>query len=155
MFKKRENVTEIEKGKYLSPKFNGKGLIPVITMDVKTKEILMHGYMNDEALKKTIETKEVHYWSRSKNKIWHKGEISGFSQKVIEMRIDDDQDAIWVTVDIGDGSSCHVGYRSCFYRAIPLGKIKDSKKVEMNFKEKNKIFDPKKIYKDEPNPTKI
>jgi len=155
MFKKRENVTEVEEGRYLSPKFNEKSLIPVITMDVKTKEILMHGYMNDEALKKTIETKEVHYWSRSKNKIWHKGEISGFSQKVIEMRIDDDQDAIWVTVDIGDGSSCHVGYRSCFYRAIPLGKIKDSKKVEMNFKEKNKIFDPKKIYKDEPNPTEI
>ena len=72
MFKKRENVTEIEEGKYLSPKFNENGLIPVITMDVKTKEILMHGYMNDEALKKTIETKEVHYWSRSKNKIWHK-----------------------------------------------------------------------------------
>ena len=155
MFKKRENVTDIEEGKYLSPKFNEKDLIPVITMDVKTKEILMHGYMNDEALKKTIETKEVHYWSRSKNKIWHKGEISGFTQKVIEMRIDDDQDAIWVRVDIGGGSSCHVGYRSCFYRDIPLGKINDSQKIEMNFKEKKKIFDPKKIYKDEPNPTKI
>jgi phosphoribosyl-AMP cyclohydrolase len=155
MFKKRENVKDIEEGKYLSPKFNEKGLIPVVTMDVKTKEILMHGYMNDEALKKTIETKEVHYWSRSKNKIWHKGEISGFRQKVIEIRIDDDQDAIWVTVDIGHGSSCHVGYRSCFYRDIPLGKINDSQKIEMNFKEKNKIFDPKKIYKDEPNPTKI
>ena len=155
MFKKRENVTEVEEGKYLSPKFNEKDLIPVITMDVKTKEILMHGYMNDEALKKTIETKEVHYWSRSKNKIWHKGKISGFRQKVIEMRIDDDQDAVWVTVDIGDGSSCHVGYRSCFYRNIPLGKINDSQKIEMNFKEKKKIFEPKKIYKDEPNPTKI
>ena len=155
MFKKRENVTDIEEGKYLSPKFNETGIIPVITMDVKTKEILMHGYMNDEALKKTIETKEVHYWSRSKNKIWHKGEISGFRQKVIKMRIDDDQDAIWVTVDIGDGSSCHVGYRSCFYRDIPLGKINDSQKIEMNFKEKKKFFDPKKIYKDEPNPTEI
>ena len=155
MVKKRENVTEIEEGKYLSPKFDKEGLIPVITMDVKTREILMHGYMNDEALKKTNETKEVHYWSRSKSKIWHKGEISGFRQHVIEMRIDDDQDAIWVTVDIGDGSSCHVGYRSCFYRAIPLGKIKDSQKIEINFKEKNKIFDSKKIYKDEPNPTKI
>ena len=155
MFKKRENVTEVEEGSYLSPKFNEKGLIPVVTMDVKTKEILMHGYMNDEALKKTIETKEVHYWSRSRKKIWHKGQISGFVQNVIEMRVDDDQDAIWVTVDIGDGSSCHVGYRSCFYRAIPLGEIKDSKKVEINFKEKNKIFDPKKIYKDEPNPTEI
>ena len=155
MFKKRENVTEIEEGKYLSPKFDKEGLIPVITMDVKTREILMHGYMNDEALKKTIETKEVYYWSRSKGKIWHKGEISGFRQHVIEMRIDDDQDAIWVTVDIGDGSSCHVGYRSCFYRDSPLGKINDAQKKEMNFKEKNKIFDPKKIYKDEPNPTEI
>ena len=155
MFKKRENVTDIEEGKYLSPKFNEKGLIPVITMDVKTKEILMHGYMNDEALKKTIETKEVHYWSRSRKKIWHKGQISGFVQNVIEMRVDDDQDAIWVTVDIGDGGSCHIGYRSCFYRGIPLGKIKDSEKIKMDFKEKNKIFDQKKIFKDEPNPTEI
>ena len=155
MFKKRENVTEIEEGKYLSPKFDKEGLIPVITMDSKNKGILMHGYMNDEALKKTIETKEVHYWSRSRKKIWHKGEISGFKQKVIEMRVDDDQDAIWVIVDIGNGGSCHIGYRSCFYRDIPLGKIKNSEKIEMNFKEKNKIFDPKKIYKDEPNPTEI
>ena len=155
MFKKRENVTEIEEGKYLCPKFNKEGLIPVITMDVKSKEILMLGYMNDEALKKTIETQEVHYWSRSRKKIWHKGQISGFVQKVIEMRVDDDQDAIWVTVDIGDGGSCHIGYRSCFYRGIPLGKIKDSEKIEIDFKEKNKIFDPKKIYKDEPNPTEI
>ena len=155
MFKKRENVTEIEEGKYLSPKFNEEGLIPVITIDVKNKEILMHGYMNDEALKKTIETKEVHYWSRSRKKIWHKGEISGFKQNVIEMRIDDDQDAIYVMVDIGNGGSCHVGYRSCFYREIPLGKINDTKKIEMKFKEKNKVFDPKKVYKDEPNPTEI
>ena len=155
MFKKRENVTEIEEGKYLSPKFNKEGLIPVVTMDVKTREILMHGYMNEEALKKTIETKEAHYWSRSRKKIWHKGQISGFKQKVIEMRIDDDQDSIWITVDIGNGSSCHVGYRSCFYRSIPLGKIKASQNVEIDFNEENKIFDPKKIYKDEPNPTEI
>ena len=155
MFKKRENVADIEEGKLLSPKFDNDGLIPVVTTCSATKEILMHGYMNVEAFKLTIETQEAHYWSRSKNKIWHKGEISGFRQKVIEMRIDDDQDAIWVTDDIGDGSSCHVGYRSCFYRDIPLGKINDSQKIEMNFKEKNKIFDPKKIYKNEPNPTKI
>ena len=155
MFKKRKNVTEIEEGKYLSPKFNKKGLIPVITMDTKTRTILMHGYMNNKALKKTIETKEVHYWSRSRNKIWHKGKISGFKQKVIEMRIDDDQDSIWITVDIGKGSSCHVGYRSCFYRTIPLGKIKNLKKVKMNFKEKKKIFNPVKIYKNLSNPTKI
>ena len=115
----------------------------------------MHGYMNDLALKKTIETKEAHYWSRSKNSLWHKGQKSGFVQKVIDLRIDDDQDSLWMSVDIGNGASCHVGYKSCFYRSVPLGKIKDEKNIEMKFKEKNKKFDPKKVYKDEPNPTKL
>ena len=155
MFKKRENVTEIEEGSYLSPKFNEEGLIPVITMCSNTKDILMHGYMNEEALQKTIETKEVHYWSRSKKSLWHKGKKSGFFQRVKEIRIDDDQDSIWITVDIGDGSSCHVGYRSCFYRSIPLGKIENTEKLKMEFKEKKKLFDPKIIYKDETSPTKI
>ena len=155
MFKKRDNIKEVEEGRFLEPKFNENGLIPVVTSDFKTGNILMHGYMNDEALKKTIETKEAHYWSRSRNKIWHKGQISGFIQKIKEIRIDDDQDAIWLSVDIGNGGSCHVGYRSCFYRSIPLGKIKNTEKLEMEFKEKEKIFDPKKIYKDEPNPTKL
>ena len=155
MFKKRENVAQIEEGYLLSPKFDNDGLIPVVTTCSKTKEILMHGYMNVEALKKTIETKEAHYWSRSRQQIWHKGKTSGFVQKVEEIRIDDDQDSIWLKVDIGQGSSCHVGYKSCFYRSIPLGKIKSTEKLEMIFKEKNKIFDPKKIYKDEPNPTKL
>ena len=135
MFKKRENVVEIEEGNLLSPKFDNDGLIPVITMCAKTKEILMHGYMNVEALKKTIETKEAHYFSRSRNTIWHKGKTSGFTQKVNEIRIDDDQDSIWLTVDIGDGASCHVGYRSCFYRSIPLGPIENGRKVEMEFLE--------------------
>ena len=155
MFKKRDNIQEVEEGKYLSPKFDKNGLIPVITTDFKTGDILMHGYMNAEALKKTIETKEAHYWSRSRNKIWHKGQVSGFIQKIKEIRIDDDQDSIWVTVDNNDGASCHVGYRSCFYRSIPLGKIVNSEKVEMKFEEKNKVFDPKKVYKDEPNPTEL
>ena len=155
MFKKRDNIKEVEEGRFLEPKFNENGLIPVVTSDFKTGNILMHGYMNDEALKKTIETKEAHYWSRSRNKIWHKGQISGFIQKIKEIRIDDDQDAFWLSVDIGNGGSCHVGYRSCFYRSIPLGKIKNTEKLEMEFKEKEKIFDPKKIYKDEPNPTKL
>ena len=155
MFKNRTSVFEVEEGKILSPKFDQNGLIPVVTTDDKTGEVLMHGYMNDLALKKTIETKEAHYWSRSKNALWHKGKKSGFVQKVIDLRIDDDQDSIWLSVDIGDGASCHVGYRSCFYRSVPLGKIKDFNKVEMNFKEKNKIFDPNEIYKNEPNPTKL
>ena len=155
MFKKRHSIKEVEEGKYLSPKFNKNGLIPVITADFKSGDILMHGYMNDEALKKTIETKEAHYWSRSRKNIWRKGEISGFVQKVIEIRIDDDQDSIWLSVDIGNGASCHVGYRSCFYRSIPLGKINNDEKLEMEFKDNKKKFDPKKIYKDEPNPTNL
>ena len=155
MFKKRDNIKEVEEGKYLAPKFDKNGLIPVITTDFQTGDILMHSYMNAEALKKTIETKEAHYWSRSRNKIWHKGQVSGFIQKVREIRIDDDQDSVWLSVDIGKGASCHVGFRSCFYRSIPLGKIKNEENLEMEFKEKEKIFDPKKIYKDESSPTKL
>jgi len=155
MFKKRENVADIEEGKLLSPKFDKDGLIPVVTTDCETGEVLMHGYMNSEALKKTIETKEAYYWSRSRKKVWHKGETSGFVQKVVEIRIDDDQDSIWLSVDIGNGASCHVGYKSCFYRAVPLGKIQDSEKVEMELKDKKKKFDPNIVYKGKPNPTKI
>ncbi|HIN07945.1 MAG: phosphoribosyl-AMP cyclohydrolase [Alphaproteobacteria bacterium] len=155
MFKKRHTIKEVEEGKYLSPKFDENSLIPVITTDFKTGDILMHGYMNYEALKKTIETKEAHYWSRSRKKIWRKGQVSGFIQKVKEIRIDDDQDSVWLSVDIGNGSSCHVGYRSCFYRSIPLGKIKNEEELEMEFKETEKTFDPEKVYKDEPNPTKL
>ena len=155
MFKKRDNIKEVEEGKYLAPKFDEYGLIPVITTDFQTGDILMHGYMNDEALKKTIESKEAHYWSRSRNKIWHKGQVSGFVQKVKEIRIDDDQDSIWLSVNIGSGASCHVGYRTCFYRSIPLGKIENDEKLEIEFKEKKKIFDPKKVYKNESSPTKL
>ena len=153
MFKKRISVKEVEEGKKLSPKFDERGLIPVITTDFNTKEVLMHGFMNKEALKKTIETKEVHYFSRSRNEIWHKGKTSGFIQKVKSIRIDDDQDSIWVAVDIGDGASCHVGYKSCFYRSIDS----DSKNNDttLKFEEKEKKFDPEKVYKGMPNPTKL
>ena len=84
-----------------------------------------------------------------------KRKLVGFFQKVKEIRIDDDQDSLWMSVDIGNGSSCHVGYKSCFYRSIPLGKIKEIDKVEMDFKEKGKKFDPSEVYKGKPNPTKI
>jgi len=153
MFKKRISVKEVEEGKNLSPKFDERGLIPVITTDFNTKEVLMHGFMNEEALKKTIETKEVYYFSRSRNEIWHKGKTSGFVQKVKSIRIDDDQDSIWVAVDIGDGASCHVGYKSCFYRSIDS----DSKNNDttLKFEEKEKKFDPEKVYKGIPNPTKL
>ena len=145
MFKKRDSVFEVEEGKFLSPKFDEKGLIPVTTTDFKTGEVLMHGYMNEEALKLTIEKKEACYWSRSRKALWHKGKTSGFVQKVIDIRIDDDQDALWMTVDIGNGASCHVGYKSCFYRSIPLGKINNSEELSRIIKNiTNEIF-PKAI----------
>ena len=153
MFKKRENVKDIEEGNLLSPKFDNDGLIPVITTCHKTKEILMHGYMNEEAFIKTIQTKEAHYYSRSRNSIWHKGKTSGWVQKVKFVRIDDDQDSVWISVDIGEGASCHVGYYSCFYRSIPLDI--ENNNIELKFEEKDKKFDPAIIYKGQPNPTKL
>ena len=155
MFTKRKSIKQIEEGTALAPKFDKFGLIPVITSDFKKGNVLMLGYMNKKALKKTIETGEAHYWSRSRKIIWHKGSNSGFIQKIKEIRIDDDQDSIWLRVDIGSGASCHVGYRSCFYRSIPLGNFKNGKKIKMNFKTKKKVFNPKKVYKSQPNPTKI
>jgi len=155
MFKKRESILKVEEGNLLSPKFDVNGLMPVVTTDHDSGDVLMHGYMNEEALKKTIETKEAYYWSRSRNALWHKGKTSGFVQKVKELRVDDDQDSLWMSVDIGDGASCHVGYRSCFYRSVPLGPIKNTEEIEIEYKEKEKKFDPKKIYRGQPNPTKL
>ena len=155
MFKKRENIFEVEEGKFLAPKFDKDGLIPVTTTDSNSGDVLMQGYMNKEALKKTIETKEAHYWSRSRNALWQKGATSGFVQKVLDLRIDDDQDSLWMSVDIGNGASCHVGYKSCFYRSILLGPIKNTEEIELEFKEKKKKFDPKEVYKGQPNPTKL
>ena len=150
MFTKRKSIKQVEEGKELAPKFDKFGLIPVITTDFKNNNVLMHGYMNRQALKKTIETGEVYYWSRTRKVLWHKGAISGFIQKVQEIRIDDDQDAVWVKVDTK--ASCHVGYKSCFYRSIP---IKSKIKMRMVFKVNKKIFNPKIVYKGRSNPTKI
>ena len=156
MFKKRNSVEQVEESEDLAPKFDENGLIVVTTIDHQTKEILMTGYMNEESLTKSIETKEAHYYSRSRKTIWHKGAKSGYVQKIKEILIDDDQDSLCMMVDIGEnGASCHVGYKSCFYRSVPLGKIEDSEKIKMEFKEKKKKFDPNKVYKDKPNPTKI
>ena len=104
-------------------------------------------------LKKTIETGEAVYFSRSRNTLWHKGKTSGLIQNIKEIRIDDDQDSVWLRVDVKGGASCHVGYRSCFYRSIPLGENKT--KIVLQFEEKEKVFDPKKVYGDAPNPTKL
>ncbi len=120
-FKKRETVEQVEESTDLAPKFDTNGLIPVVTTDFNTNEVLMQGYMNEEAFKKTIALKEAVYFSRSRKTLWHKGKTSGLIQKVKEIRIDDDQDSIWLRVEVKGGDSCHVGYRSCFYRSIPLG----------------------------------
>ena len=114
--------SELEEGTVLAPKFDQSGLIPVVTSHAHTGEVLMMAYMNDEALAKTIETGEAHYWSRSRGELWHKGATSGQVQIVEDIRTDCDQDAIWIKVrPQGDGGCCHVGFESCFYRSIPVG----------------------------------
>ena len=152
-FYPRKTVHQIEESDEFCPKFNSDGLIPVITSDHKTNSILMLGYMNEEALKSTIKHQEAFYYSRSRGTIWHKGAKSGFVQKVKDILIDDDQDSLWLKVEVlGGGASCHVGYRSCFYRK--LQEI-STERVNLEFIEKEKIFDPKVVYSQEENPTKI
>ena len=154
-FEQRKSIEQVEESTELAPKFDQDGLIPVVTTDFNSGEVLMQGYMNEEAFKKTISFGEAVYYSRSRKTLWHKGKTSGLVQKIKEIRIDDDQDSVWLSVDIGDGASCHVGYRSCFYRSVPLGKIDNARQIKMKFEEKEKVFDPKKVYGDAPNPTKL
>ena len=154
-FHKRLSVEEVEEGINLSPKFDENGLIPCVTTDSATNEVLMVGYMNAEALVKTIEVGEAFYFSRSRKAVWHKGQTSGLTQKVKEIRIDDDQDSIWLSVDVGGaGASCHVGYKSCFYRSIPSEK-QINLDLKLKWEEQEKVFDPKEVYGDTPNPTKL
>ena len=154
-FAPRETVEQVEEGHVLAPKFDANGLIPVVTTDFTSGELLMHGYMNEDALKQTIATGEAHYWSRSREAIWHKGATSGLVQVIAEMRIDDDQDCVWLRVNVGgNGASCHVGYRSCFYRSIELGGAPEAP-ARLVFTESEKTFDPKDVYGDAPNPTQL
>ena len=153
-FKNRKSIEQVEESTDLAPKFDNNGLIPVVTTDYSSGEMLMQGYMNEEALKKTISLGEAVYYSRSRKAIWHKGKTSGLIQTIKEIRIDDDQDCIWLRVDVKGGASCHVGYRSCFYRSVPFGHQQSSEQ-KLTFEEKEKVFDPKKIYGDTPNPTKL
>ena len=104
-FAARTSIEQVEEGKELAPKFDADGLIPAVTTDVSSGELLMVGYMNAEALEKTIETGEAHYWSRSRKALWHKGATSGLVQKVEELMIDDDQDCVWLKVDVAGGSA--------------------------------------------------
>jgi len=154
LFAPRRSVEQVEEGTELAPKFDEHGLIPVVTTDFASGELLMQGYMNVDALRQTIETGEAHYFSRSREALWHKGATSGLVQKVRELLIDDDQDCVWLRVDVAEsGASCHVGYRSCFYRRVPLGK--GTAGAPLEFTEHEKLFDPVAVYGDAPNPTKL
>jgi phosphoribosyl-AMP cyclohydrolase len=116
-----ESKTAREEGTVFAPRFGEDGLIPVVATSAKTGEVLMLAYMNEEALARTIATGEAHYWSRSRARLWRKGEESGNTQRVVEMRTDCDQDALWLLVETGGAeAACHTGRKSCFYRAVPL-----------------------------------
>ena len=152
-FEERKTIEQVEESTELAPKFDQDGLIPVVTTDFNSGEVLMQGYMNEEAFKKTISLGEAVYYSRSRKTLWHKGKTSGLVQNIKEIRIDDDQDCVWLRVDVQGGASCHVGYRSCFYRSVPFGEKSGS--TILKFEEKEKVFDPKEVYGDAPNPTKL
>jgi phosphoribosyl-AMP cyclohydrolase len=158
-FQARKTVGQVEEGNDLAPRFDDRGLITVVTTDYTSGELLMQGYMNAEALGLTIKTGEAHYWSRSREVLWHKGATSGFVQNVRELLVDDDQDCIWLRVDVAGGASCHVGYRSCFYRKVPVGADfeaqQDDGHIDLEWTDKDKVFDPVEVYGDAPNPTKL
>lgn len=157
IFGERKTVEQVEEGSELAPKFDAQGLIPAVTTDFDSGELLMHGYMNAAALAMTIATGEAHYFSRSRQAIWHKGATSGLTQRVVELRIDDDQDCVWMRVEVAGGASCHVGYRSCFYRTVPFGAAAAdaAEALELSFTETEKVFDPEEVYPGVPNPTKL
>ena len=135
-------ASDLEEGLGLTPKFDADGLVTCVAADAGSGEVLMVAHMNAEALRRTIATGEAWYFSRSRGALWKKGETSGHTQRVVEMRVDCDQDAILLKVE-QSGGTCHTGRRSCFYRAVPLGK---SGVVALEFRE-DRVFDPKKVYK--------
>lgn len=153
LYHPRQSVAQVEEGAELAPKFDADGLIPAIATDYDTGELLMHAYQNAEALERTIRSGEAWYYSRSRRRLWRKGAASGLVQKVRELRIDDDQDAVWLRVTVaGAGASCHVGYRSCFYRRVPTGAAAGR---ALEFLEDEKVFDPEEVYGDAENPTHL
>jgi phosphoribosyl-AMP cyclohydrolase len=133
----------IEEGLSFAPQFGADGLVTAVVTDAKSGDVLMVAHMNDEAVRKTIESGEAWYYSRSRKKLWKKGESSGHVQRVIELRVDCDQDALWLKVDQQGPGACHTGRRSCFYRAVPLGQ---TGKVTLEFRDAEKAFDPKAVY---------
>ena len=136
--------SEIEEGRTLAPRFGADGLVTCVATDAQSGEVLMVAHMNREALDRTIETGEAWYYSRSRQALWKKGESSGHVQRVVEMRIDCDQDAVWIRVEQQGAGACHTGRRSCFYRAVPLG---GSGAVTLEFRDGERTFDPDAVYR--------
>ncbi|HXF87227.1 MAG TPA: phosphoribosyl-AMP cyclohydrolase [Xanthobacteraceae bacterium] len=133
----------LAEGRAFAPRFDADGLVTCVATDARSGDVLMVAYMDREALDKTIATGEAHYYSRSRRALWRKGESSGHTQRVVEMRIDCDQDAVWIKVEQAGAGACHTGRRSCFYRAVPLGK---PGAVTLEFRDAEKVFDPKTVY---------
>jgi phosphoribosyl-AMP cyclohydrolase len=135
---------DIEEGLAFTPRFDANGLVTAVVTDAKSGDVLMVAHMNDEAIRKTVASGEAWYYSRSRKALWKKGERSGHSQRVVELRVDCDQDALWLKVEQAGEGACHTGRRSCFYRAVPLGK---PGAVALEFRDAEKRFDPAKVYK--------
>ena len=135
-------INDLEEGLKFQPRFDASGLVTCVATDAATGEVLMVAHMNAEALSKTIVSGEAWYFSRSRHSLWRKGETSGHTQRVVEMRMDCDQDAIWIRVE-QTGAACHTGRRSCFYRAVTQG----AGRAQLSFVDADKVFDPAKIYR--------
>jgi phosphoribosyl-AMP cyclohydrolase len=138
-------MSDIEESLTLQPRYDADGLVTCVATDAVTGEVLMVAHMNDEALRRTIATGEAWYYSRSRRALWRKGESSGHTQSVIELRVDCDQDAVWMRVEQTGPGACHTGRRSCFYRAAPLGQ--SAATVTLEFRDAERAFDPAKTYK--------
>ncbi len=137
------STRDIEEGLSFLPKFDADGLLTAVVTEAGTGDVLMVAHMNDEAVRKTVETGEAWYFSRSRQKLWKKGESSGHVQRVLELRVDCDQDALWLKVEQQGPGACHTGRRSCFYRAAPLGQ---KGAVRLEFRDGDKTFDPNAVY---------
>lgn len=136
------DIDDREEGLALKPKFDAFGLITCVATDAASGEVLMVAHMNDEALRKTIASGEAWYFSRSRNALWRKGETSGHTQRVVEMRMDCDQDAIWIRVE-QSGAACHTGRQSCFYRKVEAS---EGGAARLSFVDGKRLFDPKDVY---------
>jgi phosphoribosyl-AMP cyclohydrolase len=143
-FAPRGSTEEVEEGLKLAPKFDRDGLVTCVATDARSGDVLMVAHMNAEALARTIESGEAWYFSRSRGALWRKGESSGHTQRVVEMRVDCDQDAVWIKVEQAGSGACHTGRRSCFYRAVPTGQRADA--LVLEWRDGDKSFDPKAVY---------